>query len=192
MVSVWGSTVHMPPALAALHEDVAMTKARGMARVDRGTGLVARAIAWIIGFPQSATAVPLTVAIHREGGTETWVRRFASQEFTSRMTRDDGLVIEHFGPFAFAFALQPIAGGHAMKLQHWRCGSLPLPLALAPRITATETDIDGRFAFDVRIVLPLFGLLIAYRGNLVIAPKAVDPATWSLSDERRTARCRGR
>lgn len=185
---VWGPTGHMPPTLAALHSDATQTEARGMARVERGTGLVARLVARLIGFPPASPAVPLTVEIRRDARGETWIRHFADQGFTSRMTRRDDQIVEHFGPLAFAFALQPVPDGHAMLLQRWWCGPLRLPRALAPRILATETDTDGRFAFDVRIELPLLGLLIAYRGSLVVAAKALDPASWSLSDEHRNAR----
>jgi Domain of unknown function (DUF4166) len=184
MANVWGLPGDMPPAVAAMHSDAAVTHARGMAQVDRGAGLVARILARIIGFPASALAVPLEVEITRDRNGETWTRSFAGQSFSSRMTRREGRVVEHFGPLAFAFDLAPVANGHAMHLARWWCGPIRLPLLLAPRIAATETDTDGRFGFDVRITLPLFGLLIAYRGSLVVAPKAVDPAAWSLSDER--------
>jgi hypothetical protein len=188
MAGVWGPSATMPPAVAAMHGDAVVTQARGMARVDRGAGLVARAIARIIGFPAASPAVPLEVEIRRDDHGETWIRRFAGDSFRSRMTRRDGRVVEHFGPFAFAFDLEPLANGHAMRLARWWCGPIRLPLLLAPRIAATETDTDGRFGFNVRIDLPLFGLLIAYRGSLVVTPRAVDPATWSLSDEHRITR----
>lgn len=183
MTGVWGDTGHMPPALAALHADAPQTEARGLARVESGSRLVARLIARLVGFPHASPAVPLHVEIRRDVDGETWIRRFAGQGFTSRMTRRGCWVIEQFGALSFAFALHPVPGGHAMVLQRWWCGPVRLPLALAPRIGATETDAEGRFAFDVRIALPLFGLLVAYRGSLVVPAPAIDPANWSLSDE---------
>jgi hypothetical protein len=188
MAGVWGPSAIMPPAVAAMHGDAVVTRARGMARVDRGAGLVARAIAGIIGFPAAAPAVPLEVEIRRDEHGETWTRRFAGDSFSSRMTRRDGRVVEHFGPFAFAFDLKPMPNGHGMQLARWWCGPIRLPLLLAPRIAATEIDRDDRFGFDVRITLPIFGLLIAYHGSLVVTPGAVDPAKWSLSDEHRITR----
>jgi hypothetical protein len=188
MPGLWGPPGEMPPAVAAMHGDTALITARGMARVDRGAGLVARIIARIIGFPPSSLAVPLEVEIRRDESGETWTRRFGDTSFASRMTRREGRVVEHFGPLAFAFDLQPVANGHAMRLARWWCGQLRLPLPFAPRIAAAETDQDGRFTFNVRITLPLFGLLIAYHGSLVVAAKALDPAAWSLSDEHRIPR----
>lgn len=174
---VWGPTDAMPGMVAALHADQPRTCGRGIARVERGRGLVARLLALIIGFPPTALAMPLDIEISRSPGEERWTRRFAGQGCSSRMTRRDNRVVEHFGPLAFAFDLEPIARGHRVVLRRWWCGprslSLPLPLGLAPRIAASETDGNGRFGFDVRIALPLFGLLIAYRGSLLLVAEAV-------------------
>lgn len=186
MAGIWAPSATMPPAVAAMHSDAPFTTARGMACVERGSGLVARFIARIIGFPSPSQAVPLEVRIDRDKSGETWTRRFAGQCFSSRLTSRDDQLVETFGPLAFAFDLVPVPGGHAMRLARWRCGVVRLPLLLAPRIAATETDLDGRFNFAVRIELPLFGLLVAYRGSLVVAPKVLDPASWSLADEHRT------
>jgi hypothetical protein len=46
-------------------------------------------------------------------------------------------------------------------------GPIPLPRAIARRITGSERVAeDGRFEFDARIAFPLIGDLIAYRGRL--------------------------
>lgn len=188
--SIWGAANAMPAAIAALHGTETYTSVRGIAQVDRGTGIVARLIARLIGFPATAAAVPLHVEISRSAAGEIWTRCFADKCFASRLSRREGRLVEQFGPLAFAFDLVPIASGHTMMLRRWWCGPVPLPLALAPHISASETDDGGRFRFDVRIALPCFGPLIAYRGSLaVVAPKALEPADWSLSHEHQAIRC---
>lgn len=177
MTGVWGLTDVMPGMVAALHADCPRTRGRGIARVERGQGLVARLLALVIGFPPTGLAMPLDIEIVRSDAEERWTRRFAGQGFSSRLTRRDGQVVEHVGPLAFAFDLEPIARGHRMVLRRWWCGPLPLPPGLAPRIAASETDENGRFGFDVRIALPLFGLLIAYRGSLVLVSEPVPRTT---------------
>jgi hypothetical protein len=172
MAGVWGPTDAMPGMVAALHADQPRTLGRGIARVERGRGLVARLMALIIGFPPTGLAMPLDIEIVRSDSEERWSRRFAGRGFTSRLTRREGRIVEHFGLLAFAFDLEPIPRGHRMLLRRWWCGPLPLPRAFAPRIAASETDENGRFGFDVRIALPLFGLLIAYRGSLVLVAEA--------------------
>ena len=173
MAGVWGPTDAMPGMVAALHADQPRTLGRGIAQVERGRGLVARLLALVIGFPPTGLAMPLDIEIVRNDSAERWTRRFAGRGFTSRLTRRDGRVVEHFGLLAFAFDLEPIPRGHRMVLRRWWCGPVPLPMAFAPRIAATETDANGRFGFDVRIALPLFGLLIAYRGSLVLVAEPV-------------------
>ena len=60
------------------------------------------------------------------------------------------------------------AAGLDLRLVGVRFLRLPLPPRLWPRIVGRErVDGAGRFTFEVSIVLPLAGLLIAYRGYLV-------------------------
>ena len=54
-----------------------------------------------------------------------------------------------------------------MVLRRWWLGPLPMPLALAPLMSAREYEEEGRFRFDVRLALPLLGPLVHYRGWLV-------------------------
>jgi len=57
--------------------------------------------------------------------------------------------------------------GIAMPVAGWRLGFLGLPRFLAPRSDTREyQDKQGRFRFDVRLSLPLIGLLAHYRGCL--------------------------
>ncbi|GGE21210.1 hypothetical protein GCM10011529_29800 [Polymorphobacter glacialis] len=41
-----------------------------------------------------------------------------------------------------------------------------MPAVLIPRGDSFESEEDGRFCFDVSIVLPVIGLVVAYRGTL--------------------------
>jgi hypothetical protein len=84
------------------------------------------------------------------------------------MRRKDNLLIERFGLFRFGFTLPSGPDGLHMQLCRWWWCSIPLPLALAFRSGAREWEEDGRFHFDVPIILPLVGLLVHYRGWLVM------------------------
>ncbi|WP_416235343.1 DUF4166 domain-containing protein [Nitrospirillum sp. BR 11164] len=134
---------------------------------------------WSASRPAGPTC-PVTVTLSRTadtgapGGGELWVRDFAGRRFASRQSlgrgRDAHLVVESFGPAAFAMALVADADGVTLVLRRWTLFGLPLPLWLAPRSAATETVAstpDGdRFHFDVRLSHPLAGLIVHYRGWL--------------------------
>jgi hypothetical protein len=93
-----------------------------------------------------------------------------------------GHVTEAIGPFGFRLALGCDGASVAMPVVGWRLFGVPLPGALAPRSDSKEfADADGLYRFDVRLSMPLIGLLAHYRGWL--QPGADDP-------RRKPKRCR--
>jgi hypothetical protein len=109
---------------------------------------------------------------------EIWRRRFAGHSFASLQSEgkggDGGLIVERFGPLAFAFAL--VIDGERLRLvlRRWRILGVPLPLALAPAADAFEFAAEGRFHFNVAISHRLTGPIITYRGWLVPCPARPD------------------
>ena len=78
-----------------------------------------------------------------------------------------GHIVEAFGPFRFALDLTADQKSLDFPVATWSLGSLPLPRRLAPASVSREVqDEAGRFCFDVRLSLPVFGLLVHYRGWL--------------------------
>lgn len=156
--------------VAALHETVDDTLWRGTAEVQTGRSPLAAVVRRLVGFPRSGTAVPVRVAIRRDGDREIWLRDFGGKRFHSKMTlagpAGAGRVAERFGPFRFVIALEPRAGGLGFPVvRGWFLG-LPLPRRLLPTSDTQESGNDGRFRFDVSIRLPLAGLVVRYRGDL--------------------------
>jgi len=155
------------PVVRAMHDVPSVTYAEGRATVMRGTSLLARVVAWTFGFPPAADDLPVSVTFEPYGNGERWTRDFGGNRFSSVLSPVEGGVEERFGPFSFAFRLEERAGALAMVPTRWRMGKLPLPRWLMPNGTAVERDGDGRFTFDVPIVLPLVGEVVHYRGWLV-------------------------
>ena len=153
-----------------------MVLAEGRARVERGTGLLARLAGAIVGFPGPAADTPVSVRFERDGAAEIWTRRFGAASFSSRQFagtgRHAGLLRESFGPLTFAMALVPEGNRLALAFQGWRCLGVPLPPWLAPRSRAFEAETDGRFHFHVEIWHVLTGPIVLYEGWLV----PVEPA----------------
>lgn len=163
----------LPEAVRALHSVCRDGGASGEARVERGTGLLTRAIGGLMRFPP-AGSYQLDVAFAERHGIETWTRRFGRHAFTSRLRQQGTRLVERFGPLRFHFDLPSDAAGLTMVLRRWTCLGVPLPRALAPRIRAREWQDGDRFRFDVAIALPLIGLVVHYDGWLL--PDVQPPA----------------
>jgi saccharopine dehydrogenase-like NADP-dependent oxidoreductase len=162
----------LPQALRAFHGTDAPPVWSGRADIEQGRGLIARLIGAIVGLPRGGGDIPVTVSVDREVDglqlTETWTRNFGGQRFVSVLSATEANVAtERFGPLTFNLGL--IVKDHEIRfpVTGWRIGALRLPIFLAPRSEAREyVDDEGRFRFDVRLSLPLFGLMAHYRGWL--------------------------
>jgi hypothetical protein len=164
----------LPVQLRAMHEAGPQRAASGIATVIRGKGLIARLIGSIVGFPASATDIPITVSFDPTSTRERWIRRFGvrqgMREFRSELSAgagfEEGLLIERFGPLSISLALVWEAPRLKFIVRGWRLGPIPLPLRLAPISETYESAEHDRFNFDVGISHPLAGLLVRYRGWL--------------------------
>ena len=170
-----GSAWHgLPPEIRDMHHVAGTTSAQGRASVKRGTGLLARLAAAIVGFPKAVEDTPVSVRFDVSDAQETWTRRFGHESFSSRQFagrgRSERLLCERFGPLVFAMAL--VADGPRLRLvlRRWSAFGMPLPMWLCPRSQSSETVADGRFRFHVEIDHPITGLIVRYRGWLD-APK---------------------
>ncbi len=155
----------------AMHDSHHAT-ASGYAEVVRGRSSLARLVAKLFRFPAASSEVPVTVAFDRDGrGNERWTRTFGSHRFSSLQSEGRGrsrhLLVERFGPFAFAMAVLVEQGRLKLVLRRWSLFNLPLPLILGPWTKASEEAIDERFHFDVEIGHRLTGSIVRYRGWLV-------------------------
>lgn len=143
----------------------------GTATVTRGSGLLARVMAAVIGFPQAGENVPVRVVFKAERGREIWTRTFAGRSFHSTQEQGRGqfewLLCEHFGPVNAGMALIVDDGRLRLIVRRWSVFGIPMPLALAPRGDSYEYAEDGRFRFHVEIGVPLIGPIVSYRGWLV-------------------------
>ncbi len=166
-----GAWDELPAALRAMHMTSVMRVSRGEADIERGSGLLARLVAALFGFPKAARAAPTSVRFETRDGVETWTRNFAGKIVRSRQWRGagrwEGLLCESFGPFTFGLAL--LTGDRRLQLvvRRWALFGLVLPVALAPQGHAFEAERGGRFQFDVAIGAPFVGTIVRYRGWLV-------------------------
>jgi len=165
----------MPPQWQALHDLRLGTKiAAGKASVERGGNPLALLAGALIGFPRAIADTPVTVTFERQGGAELWTREFGSFVFSSLQEPGEGrserLVVERFGPLAIGMVPVVHEGRMTLVIRRFLAFGIPLPLWLGPTTAAHEEIVDGRFRFDVEIGHPLTGMIVRYRGWLVLGP----------------------
>ena len=166
----------LPTQIQAIHDETRPRAWAGMARVQRGKGLMARALGWLFGFPAASERTPVKVQFDPYNGGEKWTRRFGSKSFTSVQTRGTGhnshLMVERFGPIKVALALVVEDDRLFLLPRRWSLLGLPLPKMLLPSGTSFEAQQNGKFHFDVEISAPVIGLIAAYQGELKPCPEA--------------------
>ncbi len=153
-----------------LHDLDGARRFEGRAAVQRGTGVLARVVAWLIGFPRSGTDIPVGVDFELKGEREIWRRNFAGKTFSSTQEEGRGryrrLMVERFGLAKFGFALVEDNGNLLLILRRWSVFGIPLPPVLGPQGNTYEHAENDRFNFSVEIKLPIFGLVVRYNGWL--------------------------
>ncbi len=154
----------LPAAVRTMHE-VGDGGAEGQGKVMRGRNRAARMVGALMRFPPEGSW-PLHVTFAEHDGREHWTRDFAGHRFSSELSQHGDLLIERFGPIRFFFALNATEDGLEMVLRRWSLAGLPMPLALAPRISAREREERGCFRFEVEAALPLLGRIVRYSGWL--------------------------
>lgn len=162
-----GTWSALPRPIQDLHRLDDRLAAAGRARIERGGGVIARLVAAMARFPPAAEDVEVQVDFERRGNVEIWRRRFGDHLFLSTQETGSGRVlVERFGPAAFAMVLAWDGRRLNLRQRSWRLFGLPMPAWSAPVTTAWETVEDGRFRFFVEIGHPWTGLIVRYQGWL--------------------------
>ncbi|MEM8795183.1 MAG: DUF4166 domain-containing protein, partial [Pseudomonadota bacterium] len=162
----------MPSPIRVFHSPDAPVVWSGKADVETGRGPLHALITRLFGLPKAGRDIEVTVAVDRpwkgSAQSERWVRDFAGNSFHSVLTHhEDGTFTERFGPMSFKIGLKSDSSGLEMPVTGWHFGPIPMPRFLAPKSEAREyRDEEGRFVFDVRLSLPIVGLLAHYKGWL--------------------------
>jgi Domain of unknown function (DUF4166)/Saccharopine dehydrogenase NADP binding domain len=153
----------------------------GLCHVERGRGFLAKLVANVIGFPRPGHNQPIEVTFAPDvtangARAERWTRKISGRFFSSQMSLGEGrwqhLLCERFGVATYAIALVPKQGGVDLVLRGWSIGGCPMPLFLAPSVTASESAEDGRFNFHIDISHPWLGLIVRYYGHLINSNKS--------------------
>lgn len=165
----------LPAAVRQMHTLSSERLTEGRCTIERGSGIPSNWVASLFGFPKAAKDLPVSVRFECENGRERWTRKFGEEIFSSTLRAGRGtserLLCERVGLFDFAQALVVEGDRLRLVLRRWSLFGIPLPSWLAPRSNSYETEQDGRFRFHVEISHPWTGLIVRYRGWLVVATR---------------------
>lgn len=160
----------LPRSVRTLHDSRSRRTWSGTAQVRPGSGLLARMVRAIIGFPGQAGECPVRVEFEPGPAGERWTRIFGSKSFQSLQSAGQGrnqfLLVERFGPISIALALLVEEGRMRLVPRRWSLLGMPLPRSLLPNGASYEREEGSKFCFAVEIAIPLIGMIVAYKGVL--------------------------
>jgi hypothetical protein len=147
--------------------------ARGVFRVERGSGVFLRAMASVLRLPPAGHGVDVRLAVSRDAQGELWNRRFGERSLESRQRAEAGVLVETLGRFELRFRLEVEGSG----LRYESTGAairLPghtvaLPRWLSPRVAAFERPAASSATHvGVEVRLPAGFLLLKYEGDVAV------------------------
>ncbi len=164
----------LPAPVKALHDVCISAEFTGPAEVIAATHMIAKIIAWTTGFPTRSYRCKVRVRIDVDADGETWHRDFDGHRFHSRLYETQCQLVEQLGAHRITFHLITDSTQLIMQPIAWKTLGIPLPRFLWPSISARETEVDGKFHFDVATAFPIIGSVIHYRGSLLPTQRLVE------------------
>jgi Domain of unknown function (DUF4166) len=156
----------LDPPLQRLHAAQTTHRHFGEVAVERGRGVLARFCAWAADLPPTAIQQTISVEIAATTAGERWTRRFGSHVMRSNLSLSENLLAERLGLLQFLFSLDLVHGRLVWTLARVRALGISLPLRWFEGVHACEFAVDGIYRFDVKVRLPLVGLVVHYHGFL--------------------------
>jgi hypothetical protein len=109
----------------------------------------------------------VTVEVDIREGKECWARTFGTQRLVTHQWLRDGLLLEASGPACFGFRMTSDTEGMQFTFARFWLLGLPLPHALSPRINAFAREQGAGWWLQVRMEVPVLGLITQYEGLVI-------------------------
>jgi hypothetical protein len=133
-----------------------------------GSGILARFLGRLFGFPRPGEAVPVHLTIEPIAMGARWTRRMGEAHLVTEQTVESGLVFEAFGPFVCGFRVNADSQSlwYTQQYAGLRFGRrrLRLPRWLWPRVHARVRQVGTSASSEVEILAPWIGPVLRYEG----------------------------
>jgi hypothetical protein len=139
---------------------------RGVATIERGSGLLSRLCGFFARLPKADPAVATTVEIFVSANGEQWRRQFGASLMPSTLRPHQGLLREQLGAVRFDFLLNPESNGFRWRVKKVAVLGMPLPAVWFNGVHAHSYADDQGYAFEVSASLPIVGFIVRYAGHL--------------------------
>ena len=158
---------NLSPVLQRIHDARARKRYAGRCTIERGRGVLARALAIIARLPPSHEDIAVEITIECDRERETWARRFGTHKMTSVLRDRSRILEERLGAVTLRFELVATAERITWLLRGARFLLFPLPASWFAACAAHETTDGTQYRFDVHAEMRGVGLLVRYRGWMV-------------------------
>jgi Domain of unknown function (DUF4166) len=162
------------PTLQRFLGDERGGRASGRLKVTRSAGRLRNFVATTLGLPP-AGEYDMALEVTSHAGCQHWLRRFGNHRLETTQAEYRGLLVEALGPGSIGFALAVVGGALLFRpCRAWLFG-IPLPLCLAPGITAGNWPAEaGGWRVRVDFRVPLLGSVGDYEGDVRPAGEPAD------------------
>ncbi|KWT95580.1 MULTISPECIES: DUF4166 domain-containing protein [unclassified Variovorax] len=158
----------LDPEVRLFHTLAGCHELRGAVETEAPSTLAGKLLARMLGTPRRQNHGSLVFSLDASPTTEHWTRRFPASAMSSTLRLDTPGIVEQLGTARMAFQLEAVEGKLVMRLRQLWFAGIRCPTWLMPRVTAEETGTANRLNFHVRATVPGAGLVVAYRGYLVL------------------------
>ncbi|MDG1286908.1 MAG: DUF4166 domain-containing protein [Rickettsiales bacterium] len=156
----------LPQAVQALHAYEGEALYRGHCDVERGSHGLSNFFANLLSLPKAGKAVEVAVKFSQQGEKEVWQRSFAGKPFKSVQWLQGGLLYERLNFTTLLFEVVANSECLSLNLKGVRVLGIPMLAFLRPNVVAQEHEVEGKFQFTIHTIVPIIGLLVAYKGTL--------------------------
>lgn len=142
---------------------LAPLRANGIAHVEWGNHLLAR----ILRMPKPGAGIPVKLNVSEANQRQTWHRMFGQDDFLTKQTIQNGLLVEQFGPASTILRVEPDNGSLIFESVGATFLGLNTPSSLTPKIRATVIAL-GPTTWRTKVSITWRGILICqYEVELV-------------------------